>query len=86
MDLLRRLVELPDVVHSAAARLEPHHHTYYATELAKSLQRFYEECRVVSAEPEELAISRARIKLVEAARIVFARTLGIMGMSAPDRM
>jgi arginyl-tRNA synthetase len=55
-------------------------------DLAKSLQRFYESCRVVSSEPEELEISRARLQLVDAARVVLGRTLGLMGMTAPERM
>lgn len=85
-ELLRRLVELPDVVHRSARNLEPHHLPYYALELAKTLQRFYEQCRVLSDEPTELEVTKTRLRLVEAARIVFARTLGLMGMSAPERM
>jgi arginyl-tRNA synthetase len=86
LELLRRLVELPDMVHRAAKNLEPHHLPYYATELARTLQRFYEQCRVISENKEDQPVSRARLKLVEAARVVFARTLELMGMSAPDRM
>jgi arginyl-tRNA synthetase len=85
-ELLRRLVELPDIVHRAARDLEPHHLPYYAMELAKTLQRFYEQCRVISDEPGDLPVTKARLRLVEAAKTVFARTLDLMGMSAPDRM
>lgn len=86
LDLLRRLVELPDVVHRAAKGLEPHHLPYYAMELAKTLQRFYEQCRVISDDPDQMPVSRARLRLVEAAKSVFARTLDLMGMTAPERM
>jgi arginyl-tRNA synthetase len=86
LELLRRLVELPDVVHRAAASLEPHHLTYYAMEVAKTLQRFYEQCRVISDDPSDLPLTKARLRLVEAAKTVFARTLDLMGMSAPERM
>jgi arginyl-tRNA synthetase len=85
-ELLRRLSELPDVVHRSARNLEPHHLPYYALELGKTLQRFYEQCRVVSEVPGELEVSKARLKLVEAAKVVFARTLRLMGMAAPERM
>lgn len=85
-ELLRRLVELPDVVHRAAKNLEPHHLPYYAMEVAKTLQRFYEQCRVISEDPADLPLTKARLRLVEAARTVFARTLGLMGMTAPERM
>ena len=86
LELLRRLVELPDIVHRAARDLEPHHLPYYATELAKTLQRFYEQCRVISDDPVDLPRSKARLRLVEAAKTVFVRTLDLMGMSAPERM
>ena len=86
LDLIRRLIELPAVVERSAERLEPHHLPHFAMDLAKSLQRFYESCRVVSSEPEELEISRARLQLVDAARVVLGRTLGLMGMTAPERM
>lgn len=85
-DLIRRLVELPDIVHRSASNLEPHHLPYYAIELAKTLQRFYEQCRVISEDPNDLPVTKARLKLVEAAKTVFARTLDLMGMSAPERM
>lgn len=86
LELLRRLVELPDVVHRSARNLEPHHLPYYAMELAKTLQRFYEQCRVISDEPGDLQLTKARLRLVEAAKTVFARTLDLMGMTAPERM
>jgi arginyl-tRNA synthetase len=86
LDLIRKLIELPAVVERSAERLEPHHLPHFAMELAKSLQRFYETCRVVSSKPEDLEISRARLQLVDAARFVLSRTLGLMGMTAPERM
>ena len=86
MQLVKNLIRLPDIVDHAAARLEPHHLPHYAYDVARSLQRFYEECRVVSNDPSELELSKARLLLVDAARVVLARTLGIMGMTAPDRM
>ena len=79
-------MELPDVVHRSARNLEPHHLPYYAMELAKTLQRFYEQCRVISDEPGDLPLTKARLRLVEAAKTVFARTLDLMGMTAPERM
>lgn len=86
LDLLRSLLELPDIVHRAAKNLEPHHLPYYAMELAKTLQRFYEQCRVISDDPTDMPVTKARLRLVEAAKTVFARTLDLMGMTAPDRM
>jgi arginyl-tRNA synthetase len=86
LELIRKIIEFPAVVERAAARLEPHHLPHFAMDLAKSLQRFYEDCRVVSSEEGELEISQARLQLVDAARITLVRTLSLMGMSAPERM
>ncbi len=95
MELIRQLTELPDVVYRTALRLEPHHLPHYAADLAKALQRFYEECRVMSGDQAsatgratvvEPALTKARLKLVDASRITLARTLAIMGMTAPERM
>ncbi|OGO05696.1 MAG: arginine--tRNA ligase [Chloroflexi bacterium RBG_13_56_8] len=86
LTLLRQMVRLPEVVRVAANYLAPHHLTYYAQELAAAFHAFYRDCRVVSTVPEEEEISKARLKLVSACRVVLARVLGLMGMSAPEVM
>jgi len=84
--LIRQMLRLPEVVALAAEKLEPHHLTYYAQELAAAFHIFYRDCRVVSSHPEDAAITQARLKLVRAAKQVLARTLHLMGMSAPEAM
>ena len=74
---------LPEMVEMAAQTLEPHHLAYYAQELATVFHSFYKQCRVVS---DDEALSKARLKLVAAAKITLARTLHLMGMTAPDSM
>jgi arginyl-tRNA synthetase len=84
LTLIRKMLQLPELIESIARTLEPHHLPYYAQELATTFHDFYEQCRVVDeAEPD---LSRARLKLVAAVKSVLATTLGLMGMSAPDRM
>ncbi|MDD4635700.1 MAG: arginine--tRNA ligase [Dehalococcoidales bacterium] len=82
--LIRKLVELPEVIGLVAKTLEPHHLAYYALDLATLFHSFYKQCRVVQKDQPEL--SRARLKLVIAAKSVFASTLRLMGMSVPDAM
>jgi arginyl-tRNA synthetase len=84
--LIRQMLRLPELVEEAATRLEPHHLPHYAQELAASFHSFYKQCRVVSSEPADAALSAARLKLVQAARIVLANTLYLMGMAAPEQM
>jgi arginyl-tRNA synthetase len=81
--LIRKLLLLPEMVEVVVQTREPHHLTYYAQDLATTFHSFYKLCRVVS---DDQALSKARLKLVEATKIVLARTLNLMGMTAPDRM
>jgi arginyl-tRNA synthetase len=81
--LIRRMLQLPEVMEMVASTLEPHHLSYYALDMATALHNFYEKCRVIS---EDGALTQARLKLVKAAKIVLAKALALMGMSAPERM
>jgi arginyl-tRNA synthetase len=81
--LIRKLLLLPELIETAAQTLEPHHLTYYAQDLATVFHAFYRDCRVVS---DDEALTKARLKLVSATKIVLARTLDLMGMTAPERM
>ncbi|MFC1925608.1 arginine--tRNA ligase [Chloroflexota bacterium] len=83
LTLLRKMVQLPEVIEMVAQRREPHHIPYYAQELATLLHSFYNHCRVIS---EDEALTAARLKLVEAAKVVFARCLSLMGMNVPEKM
>ncbi|MCH8893357.1 MAG: arginine--tRNA ligase [Chloroflexi bacterium] len=86
LELIRAILQLPELVDQMAKTLEAHHLPHYATELANAFHAFYENCRVVSSKEEDNAITAARLKLVESAQIVFRRSLELMGMSAPDHM
>jgi len=81
--LIRKLLLLPELVDDAARSLEPHNLPHYAQDLAASFHSFYKQCRVVS---KDIALSKARLKLVQAAKIVLANTLGLMGITAPEKM
>jgi len=81
--LIRKMVELPELGEVAATTLEPHHLPHYALDVASTFHAFYTQCRVVS---EDLALTKARLKLVAAAQIVLKNTLNLIGVSAPDQM
>jgi arginyl-tRNA synthetase len=81
--LIRKMLRLPELVEAIAVSLEPHQLPYYAIDLATAFHDFYEKCRVLS---DDDGLSMARLKLVSAAKIVLARALSLMGMSAPERM
>ena len=83
LTLIRRMLLLPEVIEMVTQTLEPHHLAYYAQDLATAFHSFYKQCRVVT---DDEALTRARLKLVAAARLALARTLHLMGMTAPDKM
>jgi arginyl-tRNA synthetase len=83
LTLIRKMLILPEIVELIANALEPHHLTYYAQDLATVFHSFYKQCRVVSEDKE---MTKARLQLVEAAKIVLSRALRLMGMNVPDTM
>lgn len=82
--LIRKLLELEEQIEVAIQRLSPHNLTHYAIELAKTFNGFYRDCRVV--DPDQPAVSRARLALSEASRLVLAKALRLIGVSAPQTM
>lgn len=84
--LIRKMLLLPEMIEMMAESLEPHHLPHYAVELATAFHWFYQQCRVVSSVEGDEAITKARLKLVEAAKIVLARCLNLMIMDAPEQM
>jgi arginyl-tRNA synthetase len=82
--LVKRLLELPGEVLEAAERRAPHRLTAYATAVAADFHAFYRDCRVVGAEGE--GVEEFRLGLSLAAKRTIARTLELLGVSAPERM
>jgi len=83
LTLIRQMTLLPEIIETVACSLEPHHLPYYAQNLATVFHSFYKQCRVVS---KNQTLTLARLKLVEAAQIVLARTLHLMSVAAPESM
>jgi len=86
-DLIRTLGEFPAVVASAAELREPHRVARYLESLASAYHKFYDTCRVLPMGDEPTTeLHRARLALCVAARQVLANGLGLLGVSAPERM
>ena len=85
--LIRTLGEFPRVLQSAAALREPHRVCRYLGDLAGDYHRFYDGCRVLPQGDEPAGdLHGARLALCAATRQVIANGLGILGVSAPERM
>ena len=83
ISLMRQLAAFPDLVAGAAASREPHRLTHYLTELAKRFHPYYNRHRFIT---DDLALSRARLFLARAVKQVVANGLGLLGISAPEKM
>jgi arginyl-tRNA synthetase len=82
--LLKRLLELPAEVTEAAERRAPHRLCAYATSVAADFHAFYRDCKVLGNEDPDLEATRLATCLV--AKRAIARVLGLVGISAPERM
>lgn len=81
--LMRDLLEWPDVVRTAAERLEPHHLAFGLLALAKQFHGYYNRNRILGQGEET---TRARLRLAKCAQIVLRNGLNLLGVSAPEKM
>tara|TARA_Y100001960_G_scaffold101490_1_gene109196 strand:- start:58 stop:1737 length:1680 start_codon:yes stop_codon:yes gene_type:complete len=86
LQLLKKMLQLPEIIDTIAITLAPHALPHYSIELATAFHGFYDHCRVLSSDPDDEPMMKARLKLVESAKIALSRTLQIMGMNAPETM
>lgn len=83
LNLIQRLRQFPSVLQSCTLNLEPHRITIYLQDLAKDFHHYYEKYRVVT---EDSKLTRARVVLVDAVRIVLKNGLRLLSVSAPEKM
>lgn len=83
LTLIRKMLRLGEVIEVITQTLEPHHLTYYSQDLATIFHSFYKQCRVIT---DDETLTKARLKLVEATRIILAKALHLMGITAPEKM
>jgi arginyl-tRNA synthetase len=80
-ELVKRLLELPEVAADAAEKRGPQAIPTYAIRVADDFHRFYHEHRVLESDQRAF-----RLALVRATQIVIARCLDLVGVEAPERM
>lgn len=81
--LICALAQLPEELHLAARDYDPSRVNRYVLTLAGEFHRFYNNCHILG---EETSLSAARLKLADTVRAVIANCLGLIGVTAPDRM
>ena len=83
INLAKAVSRFPEEIMKAAEETAPHRLVYYATELAEAFHAFYNAQRVLGVEEN---VMKSRILLMEAARVTLKNVLGILGVSAPEKM
>ena len=87
LDLMRQLLRLEEVVDRASVTMEPHQLTRYGMDLAEAFHVFYDNCPILKqGAPVPQEVKMARLRLLRAAQAGLARTLSLLGMTAPERM
>lgn len=86
-ELLGTLARFPDVAAQSAILREPHRVARYLEEVAAVYHTWYGKARVTPRAEEEVAdLHRTRLWVNDAAGVVLANGLGLLGVSAPERM
>jgi len=83
MNLLKYMVRFPEVVDLAYENLEPQNIANYLQELSTRFHKFYSHCRVIT---DDLELSKSRLAIVKATKVILANGFKILGISAPERM
>ena len=81
--LIKKIAAYPEEIARAAAEFAPQRIARYSHELAGAFHSFYNKCRIVGQEPP---LASARLALVLAAGRVIRHSLGVLGVSAPEKM
>ncbi len=83
-ELIKKLLAFPGEVAEAAERRAPHRVAAYSLELSQAFAAFYRDCPVRDAGSD--ALRSLRLGEVRATKAVIARSLGLLGVEAPDSM
>ena len=86
IQLIKLIGRYPEVVHQSALLMEPHRIPFYLKELAAAFHAYYHDRSKHQVVSENIMLSKARLFLVSAIRIVIRNGLGLMGVSAPQIM
>jgi arginyl-tRNA synthetase len=81
--LIKAIDQFPEMIEASARTLEPHRIPFYINDLASVFHSYYNKNRVIS---DDIEMSKARLFLVKSVGIVLRNALGILGVSAPERM
>ena len=83
LDLINKIFEYPEEVDKAAAEFAPQRIARYVYDLASTFSAFYRDCRILGVETD---LAKARLALLKITQHTIQHALGLLGVSAPERM
>ncbi len=83
LDLIKQLIRFPEIIEDTAKNYQVQRLPQYAIDLATVFHQFYRNCRVIS---DDKKLTKARLSLISATKIILKSTLDLMGISAPEEM
>ena len=83
MELIKKLCQFPHMLNICLVTQDPYMVTVYLAELSEDFHKFYDLHRVLS---DNESLTSARLSLLEAAKIVIAAGLDLLGVSSPEKM
>ena len=83
IDLINKIFEYPDEIEKAAEEYAPQRIARYVYDLASTFSSFYRDCRILGVEKD---LAKARLALLRITQHTIQHALGLLGVSAPERM
>lgn len=83
LELIKKLAEYPEEITQSAEHRAPHRIARYLYDLASMFHSFYRQGRIIGVDSE---LQQARLGLITAIALVLRQGLGILGISAPEKM
>ena len=81
--MINKIFEYPAEVEKSAAEFAPQRIARYVYDLASTFSSFYRDCRILGVETD---LAKARLALLKITQHTIAHALGLLGVSAPERM
>jgi len=83
LNLIKQVIRFPEIIEDTAKDYQVQRLPQYAADLATAFHQFYRDCKVLT---DDKNLTKTRLSLVLAAKIVLENVLSLMGISAPEKM
>jgi len=86
INLIKKLIEYPELLNRITETLNVHELSSYSLELAQTIHKFYEKNRVIDEDLANIEQTKSRLLLIKASKIILSNLLSLMDMESPEKM